>query len=233
MNLRTHLFLLLFSVAIGGVTLTFANDRWHASLEKQSAATGSSSLTLEKLRHISSSLSRFLVTYDLVVFSGITYLGSDALLQLDNLGQGLAEIPPLKVTSHAIPNIKANLEKARSVLRSAIQGSTENSSGEQTQRAEEQISRVVDELASLIRLVEQNSERESQTLAEQIQLQRAIQRGSLVAYGVLLFMLVVWSTRRIAGPVDTISSLSKYQIGSVIPVLKKKSGTARVPTDCR
>ncbi len=224
MSLRTHLFLLLFSVAIGGAALTFANHRWHASLEAQYQATGTNSITLEKLRHVSSSLSRFLVTYDLVVFSGITYLGEDALLQLKQLDQALGELPRLAMAPHAIPNSKANLEKVQSVLRGAIQGSPGEASGENTQQAEEHLSRVVAELASLVQLAEGEFKRESQALITQTRLQKTTQSASLIAYGTLLFMLVVWSTRRIAGPVDAISDISKYQIGAAIPVLQKKSG---------
>ncbi len=224
MSLRTHLFLLLFSVAIGGATLTFANHRWHASLEAQYQATGTNSTTLEKLRHVSSSLSRFLVTYDLVVFSGITYLGEDALLQLKQLDQALGELPRLAVAPHAILNSKANLKKVQSVLRGAIQGSPGEASGENTQQAEEHLSRVVAELASLTQLAEEEFKRESQALITQTRLQKTTQSASLIAYGTLLFMLVVWSTRRIAGPVDAISEISKYQIGAAIPVLQKKAG---------
>ena len=224
MSLRTHLFLLLFSVAIGGAALTFANHRWHASLEAQYQAAGTNSITLEKLRHVSSSLSRFLVTYDLVVFSGITYLGEDALLQLKQLDQALAELPRLTVAPQAILNSKANLKKVQSVLRGAIQGSPGEASGENTQQAEEHLSRVVAELASLIQLAEGEFKRESQALIKQTRLQKTTQSASLIAYGTLLFMLVVWSTRRIAGPVDAISDISKYQIGAAIPVLQNRAG---------
>jgi signal transduction histidine kinase/ActR/RegA family two-component response regulator len=224
MSLRTHLFLLLFSVAIGGATLTFANHRWHTSLEAQYQATGTNSITLEKLRHVSSSLSRFLVTYDLVVFSGITYLGEDALLQLKQLDQILGEIPRLEVAPHVILNSKANLKKVQSVLRGVIQGPAGDVSEENTQQAEEHLSQVVEELASLIQLAEKEFKRQSQALVMQTRLQETTQTASLIAYGTLLFMLVVWSTRRIAGPVDAISDISNYQIGAAIPVLQKKSG---------
>jgi signal transduction histidine kinase/CheY-like chemotaxis protein len=224
MSLRTHLFLLLFSVAIGGATLTFANHRWHTSLETQYEATGTNSITLEKLRHVSSSLSRFLVTYDLVVFSGITYLGEDALLQLKQLDQALGELPRLAVAPHVILNSKANLKKVKSVLRGVIQGPAGEVTEENTQQSEEHISQVVEERAYLIQLAEREFKRQSQALVMQTRLQETTQTASLIAYGTLLFMLVVWSTRRIAGPVDAISDISKYQIGAAIPVLQKKSG---------
>ena len=100
MTLRAHLFLLLFLVATGGATLTFVNEQWHSVLEQRQIALGNESVVREKVRNISSSLQRFLVTYDLVVFSGISYLSDDALVQLVLLDDALSRIDaPAESTS--------------------------------------------------------------------------------------------------------------------------------------
>ncbi|HIL81693.1 MAG TPA: response regulator [Myxococcales bacterium] len=221
MNLRTHLLLLLFSVTIGGATLTFANDRWHASLERRHQAMGSESLFLEKLRNISSSFGRFLVTYDLVFFSGITYLGEDALLQLDDLNRALDELPPSQGTSEVISKIEQSLGGISESLLDVAKGTSNRPASAQ---AEKTLLGMVNALNTLIARVEVKSSIDRKELDDQLRMHDVVWAASLLTYAGLLFLLVIWSSRRLAGPVDAIAKLAEYKIGAAIPMLEKTAG---------
>ncbi|MDE0886437.1 MAG: ATP-binding protein [Myxococcota bacterium] len=221
MNLRTHLLLLLFSVTIGGATLTFVNESWHANLERRHQAMGSESLFLEKIRNISSSFGRFLVTYDLVFFSGITYLGEDALLQLDDLTRTLNELPPSQGTSESISEIEKSLRGFSESLSGVAKGTRNQPVSEQ---AEETLLGIVNALDTLIARVETKSRIDREELSDQLKIHDVVWAASLVAYAGLLFLLVIWSSRRIAGPVDAIAKLAEYEIGTAIPMLEKTAG---------
>ncbi len=229
MSLRAHLLLLLFSVAIGGGALTFANDRWHTDLEVRSQKIGSESLTLEKLRHISDSYGRFLVTYDLVVFSEITYLGGDALSQVDNLIRSLNEVQVVEDDVLDLRGIRGRLHRAREILSNLISKASTRPSKKEVEVAEQNLEWVAARLDVLINRTVMRFETDTADLARQRSLQESTQGASLIAYGAFLFLLVLWSSRRLAGGVDSLAELVEYEVGSDVPTDKTISG----PTEFR
>ena len=229
MSLRAHLLLLLFSVAIGGGALTFANDRWHTDLEVRSQKIGSESLTLEKLRHISDSYGRFLVTYDLVVFSEITYLGGDALSQVDNLIRSLNEVQVVEEDVLDLRGIRGRLHRVREILSNLISKASTRPSKKEIEIAEKNLEWVAARLDVLINRTATHFEADTADLARQRSLQESTQGASLIAYGAFLFLLVLWSSRRLAGGVDSLAELVEYEVGSDVPTDKTISG----PTEFR
>jgi signal transduction histidine kinase/CheY-like chemotaxis protein len=182
---------------------------------------GSESLFLEKLRNISSSFSRFLVTYDLVFFSGITYLGEDALLQLNDLSRALDGLPPSQGTSEVISKIEQSLRGISESLLDVAKGTSNRSASAQ---AEETLLGIVNALDALIARVEVKSSIDRQELDDQLRMHDVVWAASLLTYAGLLFLLVIWSSRRLAGPVDAIAKLAEYKIGAAIPILEKTAG---------
>jgi len=229
MSLRAHLLLLLFSVAIGGGALTFANDRWHTDLEVRSQKIGSESLTLEKLRHLSDSYGHFLVTYDLVVFSEITYLGGDALSQVDNLIRSLDEVQVVEDDVLDLRGIRGRLHRAREILSNLISKASTRPSKKEIEVAEQNLKWVAARLDVLINRTVTRFDADTADLARQRSLQESTQGASLIAYGAFLFLLVLWSSRRLAGGVDSLAELVEYEVGSDVPTDKTISG----PTEFR
>ncbi len=229
MSLRAHLLLLLFSVAIGGGVLTFANDWWHANLEARTQSVGSNSITLERLRHISDSFGHFLVTYDLVVFSEITYLAEDSLLQLDNLIQSLEQVEVADEGRREVLEIRNRLGRSRELLLGLASDSSAKLSQQEVNAAEANLNWVASRFDFLLARTVKRFGSDKEELARQRSLQESTQAASLIAYATLLFLLVLWSTRRLAGPVDSLEKLVTYEVGADVPTGGNVSG----PTEFR
>jgi len=216
--------LLLFSVAIGGGALTFANDRWHANLEARTQLVGSDSITLERLRYISDSFGRFLVTYDLVVFSGITYLADDSLLQIDNLIRSLQLVEISDEDQREIQGIENQLRQTRGLLVRLASDSNTTISQQEIDATEASFNSVASRFDDLLARTVSRFSADTEELDRQRSLQKSTQAASLIAYAIFLFLLVIWSSRRLAGPVDSLEALVEYEVGADVPGAKTLSG---------
>ncbi|MEE3332389.1 MAG: ATP-binding protein [Myxococcota bacterium] len=224
MTLRVHLFLLLFSVAIGGAALTLANGQWHSALEQRQVTLGNESVVREKVRNISFSLQRFLVTYDLVVFSGISYLSDDALVQLVLLNDALDRIDPPADSASSIESIRIRLQTVQVVLQDVLHGKKMTDRSNQTQAAEAELAWVVEAVEALEGRIAKQFEISRKNLARQQELQAVAQQASLLAYGIFIFGISIWSSRRLAQPVDSLAQLAKHSIGDPIAAPQLKGG---------
>jgi len=224
MTLRAHLFLLLFLVATGGATLTFVNEQWHSVLEQRQIALGNESVVREKVRNISSSLQRFLVTYDLVVFSGISYLSDDALVQLVLLDDALSRIDAPAESTSSIKAIRSRLQTVRVVLQDVLSGGQDADLSEHTHAAEADLAWIVESVETLEGRIAQQFELHRNKLTHQMELQKSTQQSSLLAYGIFIFGISIWSSRRLARPVESLAQLSKHSIGDPIDAPELSGG---------
>ena len=224
MTLRAHLFLLVFTVTLSGAALIFANEQWHASLEQRRIELGAESVTREQVRNISFSLQHFLVTHDLVVFSGISYLADDALVQLEYFDDSLDRIV---LPGFAAPSSKLfgdRLQLVRKVLQNIAVGLPGYDGVSSQQAVEGELARIVERVESLEELIADRFESSRQTLERQKAIQAVAQRTILFSYIILLCALTVWASRRIARPVDSLAKLAKHSIGTPIDTQMLGSG---------
>ncbi len=216
MTLRAHLFLLVFTVTISGAALTFANEQWHARLTQGRIELGVESVRREQIRNVSFSLQHFLVTYDLVVFSGISYLADDALVQLEYFDDALdrAIVPNFAAPSAGM--LGNRLQSVREILRNITAGLPESNSVSSQQAVEDELAWLVEQVESLEEGIADRFETSRDTLERQEAIQAVAQRTILIAYIISLCALTVWASRRIARPVDSLAKLAKHSIGTPI-----------------
>ena len=122
MTLRAHLLLVLLAATAFGAPLIFLNERWHAALELREAERGRESLTVLQLDHLLASFDRFLVTYDLVIYSRITYLAGDAQTQILGIRkdlQTLEDSPLVSLNPGEVQRIAGAFDEASRLLRAA------------------------------------------------------------------------------------------------------------------
>ena len=216
MTLRAHLFLLVFTVVISGAALTFANEQWHASLTQRRIELGAESVMREQIRNVSFSLQHFLVTYDLVVFSGISYLADDALVQLEYFDDAL-DRTVLPDFAAASPEMFGDrLQAVREILQNITAGLPGSNNGSSQQAVEAELAWLVEQVESLEERIAYRFESSRHTLERQEVIQVVAQRTILIAYIMLLCALTVWASRRIARPVDSLAKLAKHSIGTPI-----------------
>lgn len=216
MTLRAHLFLLVFTVTISGAALTFANEQWHARLTQGRIELGAESVMREQIRNVSFSLQHFLVTYDLVVFSGISYLADDALVQLEYFDDALdrAIVPNLAAPPAGM--IGNRLQSVRAILRNISAGLPGSNIVSSQQAAEDELAWLVERVESLEEGIADRFEASRDTLERQEAIQAVAQRTILIAYIISLCALTVWASRRIARPVDSLAKLARHSIGTPI-----------------
>lgn len=216
MTLRAHLFLLVFTVIISGAALTFANEQWHASLTQRRIELGAESVMREQIRNVSFSLQHFLVTYDLVVFSGISYLADDALVQLEYFDDAL-DRTVLPDFAAASPEMFGDrLQSVREILQNITAGLPGSNNVSSQQAVEAELAWLVEQVESLEERIAYRFESSRHTLERQEAIQVVAQRTILIAYIIVLCALTVWASRRIARPVDSLAKLAKHSIGSPI-----------------
>ncbi|MBC8341692.1 MAG: response regulator [Proteobacteria bacterium] len=222
MTLRAHLFLLVLTVTIAGAALIFANEQWHSSLEQRQLELGDESVVHEQVRNISFSLQRFLVTYDLVVFSGITYLGDDALVQLENLEDALGRMVLPDSVMSSRNAIRARLQATREILENVTVGAIAENDASRRQAVEDELTWIVEEVDDLEGRITDQFESSREALGQQKQIQVVARQTALFSYGILICVLTVWASRRIAKPVDSLAKLAKHSIGT--PIAAQESG---------
>jgi signal transduction histidine kinase len=224
MTLRAHLFLLVFTVALSGAALIFANEEWHSSLEQRRIELGDESVMREQVRNVSFSLQHFLVTYDLVVFSGITYLADDALVQLVNLDDSLGRMVLPDVAMSSTNSIRVRLQSTREILQNVTVGSGAENDASKRQAVEDELAWIVEEVEVLEGRITNQFESSRQALGRQKEIQVVAQRTILFSYVISLCVLTGWASRRIARPVDSLAKLAKHSIGSPIAAQKMGAG---------
>lgn len=222
MTLRAHLFLLVLTVTMAGAALIFANEQWHSSLEQRQLELGDESVVHEQVRNISFSLQRFLVTYDLVVFSGITYLGDDALVQLENLEDALGRMVLPDSVMSSRNAIRARLQATREILENVTVGAIAENDASRRQAVEDELTWIVEEVDDLEGRITDQFESSREALGQQKQIQVVARQTALFSYGILICVLTVWASRRIAKPVDSLAKLAKHSIGT--PIAAQESG---------
>jgi signal transduction histidine kinase len=224
MTLRAHLFLLVLTVTLGGAALIFTNEQWHSSLEQRQLELGDESVMHEQVRNISFSLQRFLVTYDLVVFSGITYLGDDALVQLENLDDALGRMVLPDSVMSSRNSIRARLQATREILENVTVGAIAENDASRRQAVEDELTWIVEEVDDLKGRITDQFESSREALGQQKQIQVVARQTALFSYGILICVLTVWASRRIAKPVDSLAKLAKHSIGTPIAAQELGAG---------
>ncbi len=224
MTLRAHLFLLVLTVTLAGAALIFANEQWHSSLEQRQLEIGDESVMHEQVRNISFSLQHFLVTYDLVVFSGITYLADDALVQLENLDDALGRMVLPDAVMSSTNSIRARLQATREILESVTVGAIAENDASKRQAVEDELSWIVEEVENLKGRITDQFESSREALGRQKEIQVVARQTGLFSYGIFICVLTVWASRRIAKPVDSLAKLAKHSIGTPIAAQELGAG---------
>lgn len=226
MTLRAHLLLVLLAATAFGAPLIFLNERWHAALELREAERGRESLTVLQLDHLLASFDRFLVTYDLVIYSRITYLAGDAQTQILGIRkdlQTLEDSPLVSLNPGEVQRIAGAFDEASRLLRAA--------QGRAPAEALPGISPVDQSLSDALSLLQAAAQRALSRAEESVRLldrERRAQTFALIAfttgYFAVIALLVVLASRRIERPVSILAQLAEHRVGSGTPVELADSG---------
>ena len=225
MSLRHYLLLLLLVTTVLGASLIFWNERWHSRLDMREAMHQRGSIAVLELDHVRMGFARFLVTYDLVVYSEISYLAGDARGQLEGIK---AELGDMDGTGAFAPGQREFIDEtltATSVLLGRILDGTQR---EISAAERDQVDRGLEAVASMLDTWTVNareaSARDASLISEEKRSQETSLVIGLVAYVFFVLLLVVLASRRIGRPIAVLARLAEHQVGSPAPLEFADSG---------
>ena len=226
MTLRGYLLLLLLVATAFGTPLILANERWHAVLNMREAESGRESLTVLQLDHVLASFDRFLVTYDLVIYSRITYLARDAEVQILGIREDLQKLgDSLRVSLDPgeFQRINGAFDEASRLLRV-----TQGGMDAESPLGITSVDNTLRDALSILQASAQRARTRVADSAQRLDRERRTQTLALIAAGTGYFLvvslLVMLASRRIQRPVAMLAQLAEHRVGSGTPMELADSG---------
>ena len=204
MRLRGYLLILLLSSSVLGTSLILWNERWHARLDVQEAMRQRGSMAVLQLDHVRSSFERFLVTYDLVVYSEITYLAGDAQRQLQGISRALRELREagelvvVAAQDRVLTRTFSDVEKQLGLI---AEGSPPSLSVAQFARLDRDLESSASMLDGFAVKARKSSAGAAALLSDERRAQEVSLLVSVVAYLLFVILLVLLASRRIGRPI--------------------------------
>ena len=124
-SLRSYLLLLVFLAGGTGVLFVTAFANESSRVEERGTVVSEARIDLQKWGGFKRSVERLMVTLDLLVGSGVTYLGEDAKQEILHLQEELTRFekrPAFDTISGDLVVMKGLLVGLQSIIRGAIQG---------------------------------------------------------------------------------------------------------------
>lgn len=220
MSLRSYLLLLLAASMAVGVGLIAINEAWHERIGVDDMRNRREMIAVVELDGLVNSYDRFLVTYDLVIFGGVSYLAGDAVAQVDEIAEDLENLVVrglLEIPVSEIARVREALFEAKEAL-GAI------AIGDQAERVLPAggIDGTLGEAGSLFQEWLARGEKRVVSTTQRGLENRGAQQRFLIASVAFFFLSVlaglVWTARRIEGPITTLSRLARHRVGSGEPI---------------
>ncbi len=227
--------MLLLGCLIGGLSIALLISSMHRDLDRQSQLSSEDSLILAELEQIESGIRQYLLTLDLTLANGETYLAASVGAQQELLQRGLESIADsaLLADPAAIDNINANIQRIRSDIDSWAKSETE--SGDQAAVLDELMAKTDIQAAQLVELFGKAMSVAQARVAEaslQLENRRKFVGATtlLVAalYGIFILLLWRWSSQHVRGPLIELSRAGKASIEERAPFAIKPRGPTEV-----
>ena len=230
MSFRAHIVILVMVCALGGILLVAFIERGYRRIDHDQRHLGSHSATVKGMQRLVEDVDRLLVTADLVIGSGETYLAQGAKQQINQTQQHLAEISssPLIQDSPAITRMMSQ------TLQSISQHIAEAESGtgaDDPVGLNTLINKFDQDSMRLVQLVEIGRDQVTRQ-AKAYSLALDEERSSMRYYNVVGIMLYVvgvaamvrWTRRRVTDPLQRLAAAAQQSMRNGQPFTQAQEG---------
>ncbi len=211
MRIRSYITLLILLCLAGGFLVEYAVVRQHDAHSRLEAEHASNRITRSQLEHTAANISQFLISVDLILGTGETYLLAGAIDNARLLQQALTDLtqqPLLSGLDKEIGNMRSSVAGIASLLE--VAGTLDGEYREQQFAALLQQSDVwsAELVAGMDGLLHRSSIR-TQLFKNKLDISAyrtlRMRIGAAAAFGALVILLWFWTTSRVSAPVQELT----------------------------
>ncbi len=214
LTLRTQVGLLILACTLPGLALIQWLAASFTDLDLRQRAAGEQALVIKDLERFEGSLQFFVLSTDLALPGGSTYLAERALRQVEPLKKvlaGLADTLPVSRFKVETSEIEGRLDALGSMVEESLRARTGDPSRSEQLRAaaDEAVDRLITTVGSLRTLVAQALASEKAGVAADLNALRFRTAVSLVAYLLMVGGLWLWTVRTMIRPMRELTYLAE------------------------
>jgi diguanylate cyclase (GGDEF)-like protein/PAS domain S-box-containing protein len=211
MRIRSYITLLIMACLAGGFLVEYVIIRQHDAHARMEAEHAHNRITQSQLEHLSANLSQFLISVDLTLGTGETYLLAGAVdnarLLKQTLGD-LAEQPLLSNLGNEIENMRTNVDGIASLLDVAGKLTGENREQQLAALLMQSDAWSTDLVTGADELIHRSSIR-AQLFKNRLDISAyrtmRLRIGTAAAFGSLILVLWFWTTSQVSNPVHELT----------------------------
>jgi two-component system sensor histidine kinase BarA len=210
LRIRTHLIAILIVAGLGGLAIAGAISANFSQLQLKGGEVSRNSLALNHLQHFVSSMEQMLITADLVIASGETYLAGGLSRQVSGLKEELGALSDYDLLAiHAEDMARMDALLQYITEGTALQLQNLEESANLAESVVVDYDRTAEALAALSERIYSEAAANTALWSDQLAQDR-VMRGRLVIllailYVLMIFLVLHWALNRIASPLQKLT----------------------------
>ncbi len=247
LRINHHIAIVITACCLGGLALTFGLAIGYQRVVSASERLGPNSAALRDVSHLKTLTRQWLVTSDLVLGSGETYLASGASQQATGMSSIMSELRLSPLTQKNLGDVESIQQAIDGILQSIELSSTLRAHGREDRvnelvvQADAHSMEMIDAIERLDSAMRQRSEDMETALDSRRQRLSVAAGAGILGYLFFIFLLWRWSSRRLVRPLQRLTSaavsagensvLSDTQQGGPTEVRQLTSAIVQFATD--
>ena len=234
MNFRAHIVVLVIVCALGGILLVAFIEHGYRYIDQKQRRLGSNSTTVKEMERLVEDIDRMLVTADLVIGSGESYLAHGAKLQINQMEMHLVDLrsSPLVQESPAINRLMGQTLHAISRQIDEAQTSIESDALNQLNTLINEFDQDSMKLVQLVEISRDQIVRQAKAYSIALDKERSKLRTHS-GLGILLYVMgvaavVQWTRKKVTDPLNRLASAARQSMQNGQPFTHLQEGPAEI-----
>ncbi len=224
MRVRTYLGFLLLACLLGGLTVALLISSMNRAIDRQSTLVSEGSLVLAEIRQLDAGIQQYLLTLDLILANGETYLAASTGVQQEWLSRSLASIvdSPLIFDRDQVIAASEGAARIHQAIDEWAVASVETDDREAlltelVGTTDAPAAALVQAFSEIDTEARKRAADTSAALKEQRRFANAATLILLFAYGAIVFLLWWWSARNVSDPLIELYDAGRASIENGAP----------------
>ena len=234
MRVRSVLAVILTACLSGGLLVVWAIDSLHQEVDELSQLVSADSLVLSELTQLEAGIQQYVLTVDLILAQGESYLVSSVGMQQEWLEKSLVNLAdsPLIEERQLVDRLRVNVHALRSHLQAWSLDGSALDRAERLDRLAGMLDPLMMEIVTDfngIQVIAQSKAAEAAaTLVDQRQFTNVATWGAAASFGSIMLFLWVWASHYLSGPLAAMAAAGKKSLEEGAPFVALASGAAEV-----
>ena len=234
MRVRSVLAVILTACLSGGLLVVWAIDSLHHEVDELSQLVSADSLVLSELSQLEAGIQQYVLTVDLILAQGESYLVSSVGAQQEWLEKSLANLvdSPLIAERQLVERVTVNVHELSSYLQT---WSLDGSAIDRVERLDRLAGKldplmmeIVTDFNDIQTIAKRKAANVAATLVDQRQFTNVATWGAAAGFGSIMLLLWVWASHYLSSPLAAMAAAGRKSLEEGEPFVASRRGAAEV-----